>query len=79
MSNFEIFKMDLNDAVKISIIRAINGEKANDENDVVAALDDRVMKYIENKECNVFASNSNRFVRIVLEGINDDRLSFVEL
>ena len=71
MSNFEIFKSDLNDTVIISIIRAVNGQKAKNEKDVEAALDDRIMKCVEKKECNVFTCRNNPFVRIVLEGINE--------
>ena len=76
MSNFEIFKSDLNDAVKISIIRAVNINKANNENDVVAALEAKVMEYVGNRPYQKIICDEPP-MRIILEGINE--INFEEL
>lgn len=70
MSNFEIFKSDLNDSVKISIIRATNINKANNENDVDAALEAKVKECVKNGPYQEFICDEPP-MRIILEGINE--------
>lgn len=73
MSDFKIFKLDLNNAGRISIIRV---DKIENPKDTEAALTDKVAEYVGGRNCNVFTCNNNPFVRIVLEGINE--LPFTE-
>jgi len=69
MSNFEIFKSDLNDAVKISIIRANNIGNAINTNDVISALDAKVEEYVRNRPHQKFICNEPP-MRVILEGIS---------
>ena len=74
MSNFRIFKLDLNNAGRISIIRV---DKIENPKDTEAALTSKVDEYVAGRNCNVFTCRNNPFVRIVLEDINE--LPFMEL
>ena len=74
MRSFGIFKLDLNNAGRISIIRV---DKIENPKDTEAALTTKVAEYVGDRNCNVFTCRNNPFVRIVLEDINE--LPFMEL
>ncbi len=68
MSDFRIFKLDLNNAGRISIISV---DKIDNPKETEAALTAKVDEYVGNRSCNVFTCSNNPYVRIVLEGMNE--------
>ena len=68
MGNFKVFKLDINEVGKISVIRA---EKVGNARETKAALTAKVEEYVDGRTCNVFTCRNNPYVRIVLEGINE--------
>lgn len=68
MSDFRIFKLDINEVGKISVIRV---EKIGKARETKAALTAKVEEYVDDRNCNVFTCRNNPYVRIVLEGINE--------